>query len=344
MSSTPSPLRWGFLGCGRNSSDFATAVQSLDSITFQACAARSMTNAQDFAAHFGVARAYGSYEALCSDPEVDVVYVGTLHPSHFEHTTLALSRGKHVLVEKPMAMDAEQAAQAIALAREKKLFLMEGLWTKFFPAVRHVRQLLADGEIGDVHHAHAGKGFAFAKDNERLWKKELGGGGLLDTGVYLLAMATMVLGLEPAKVTAVGKLNEDGVDVFNSMTLEYAGNRFATLEYSMLVEMAETVTITGSKGTISIHPPFHTATDVTVVKYLENGEQKETTPQFPLPAVAPGASFNYRRSEGFLYEAKAVVQAIQHKQRECVEHPLEESLAVMKLMDRVRSELGLTYP
>lgn len=335
-------LRWGFLGCGRISNDFATAIQSLESVAFQACAARSLDQAQSFAAQFGVKQAYGSYKELCGDPDVDIVYVGTLHPSHFEHTKLALERGKHVLVEKPMAMNAKQATEMIALARKKNLFLMEGMWTAFFPAIRFVRQLLEEKEIGDIHHVHAGKGFAFARDNQRLWKKELGGGGMMDTGVYLLAMVAMVLGVNPEKVTAVGKLDGEGIDVFNAVTLEYEGDRFATVEYSMLVEMAETVTITGSKGRIFIHPPFHTATDVTVTKYLDSGEQTEKF-SFPLPVVGSDASFNYRRSEGFLYEAQAVVKAIRTESLECSEHPLEKTLGVLKIMDGIRSQLGLQY-
>ncbi|KAG3118750.1 hypothetical protein PI124_g8634 [Phytophthora idaei] len=232
---TDSPLRWGFLGCGRISHAFAGAIKPLQTVAFHACAARSLENAQKFASDHSFSRAYDSYEALCSDSEVDVVYIGTLHPWHCEHATLALNYGKHVLVEKPMAMNAKQSASLIALAREKKLFLMEGMWTRFFPSIRFVRKLLHDNEIGEVCHVHAEIGYPFPKGEARLWKNELGGGGLLDIDIYPLAFATMVFGTEPEKVTSAGTLNDGGVDVHNSVTLRYSDNRIATIEYSMLV-------------------------------------------------------------------------------------------------------------
>ncbi|ETM32870.1 hypothetical protein L914_19816 [Phytophthora nicotianae] len=336
--------RWGFLGCGRISADFASAMKSLDNVVFQACAARSLASAQKFAKEHGINQAYDSYEALVSDPDVDVVYIGTLHPSHYEHTVLALNHDKHVLVEKPMAMNLAQATAAIALAREKNLFLMEGMWTRFFPSIRHVRQLLADKEIGDVHHVHASFGIKFAADNARMWHNELGGGGLLDIGIYPLAFATMVFGAKPDKVTSAGKLNDNGVDIYNSITLEYSDSRFATVEYTMLADTDETVTISGSKGRIHLPAPAHTATEVRVVKYLEDGTQKESTSQFPWPTPAAGVSFNYGGSEGFRYEAETVMKAIQSQQTESKEYSLDESLQIMTIMDKVRKDLGLVYP
>ncbi|GMF50873.1 unnamed protein product [Phytophthora fragariaefolia] len=310
-------------------------MKSLDNVVFQACAARSLASAQAFAKEHGINKAYDTYEALVSDPEVDVVYVGTLHPWHYEHTVLALNHGKHVLVEKPMAMNVTQASAAIALAREKKLFLMEGMWTRFFPAIRHVRQLLADKEIGDVHHVHASFGVQFDADNARMWNNELGGGGLLDIGIYPLAFATMVFGAKPDKITSAGKLNDGGVDIFNSVTLEYSNSRFATIEYTMLATMDEIVTIAGSKGRIHLPASAYTATEVKVVKYLEDGSQKESKTLFPWPAPAPGATFNYGGSEGFRYEAEAVIKAIQSKELEHKEYPLDESLQIMTIMDKI---------
>ncbi|RLN92864.1 hypothetical protein BBJ28_00024290 [Nothophytophthora sp. Chile5] len=296
--------------------------------TFQACAARSQATADAFAkAH-----------------EVDVVYVGTLHPWHFEHTTLALNGGKHVLVEKPMAMNVTQASAAIALAKEKKLFLMEGMWTRFFPGIRFVRKLLADKELGDVHHMHAAFGVEFDKDNDRMWKNELGGGGLLDLGIYPLAFASMVFGPKPEKITSAGKLNDGGVDIYNSVTLEYSGQRFATVEYSMLASMAEIVTITGSKGRILINAPAHTPVEISVIKYLADGKEEEKKSLFPWPTPAVDATFNYGGSEGFIYEAEAVTKAIQSKQLESDEYSLDESLGIMAIMDSIRKQLGLVYP
>ncbi|KAG6599575.1 Dimeric dihydrodiol dehydrogenase [Phytophthora cinnamomi] len=336
MTDTPS-LRWGFLGCGRISHAFAGAIKTLENVTFQACAARSLENAQQFASAHGVARAYDSYEALCFDPEVDVVYIGTLHPWHCEHATLALNHGKHVLVEKPMAMNSKQSASLIALAREKKLFLMEGMWTRFFPSVRFVRKLIADNEIGEVRHVHAEIGYPFPKDEARLWKNELGGGGLLDIGIYPLAFVTMVFGTKPAKVTSAGTLNDGGVDTHNSVTLQYSDQHFATIEYSILVQLSETVTISGTNGRIHIHTPAHLATEVSVIRSVGPGKEESTTKTFPWPNPDAG----YSR---FLHEGEAVTKAIHAKQLEADEYSLDESLGIMTIMDKIRKDIGLAYP
>jgi len=284
----------------------------------------------------GIAHAYDSYEALCVDPDVDVVYIGTIHPTHCKLATLALSHGKHVLVEKPMAMNAKEAEAVISLAQQKHLFFMEGMWARFFPAIRFVRQLIEDGGIGDVHHLHSSFGVSFKADNDRIWKKELGGGGLLDIGIYVLASATLVFGFEPEKVTSAGKLNVDGVDVYNSITLEYSGQRFATLVYSTLARISETVTITGTKGRIFIQPPAHATMEILVVTYDATGKETEKTSRFPWPTPTDHHS-------GFLYEAEAVTEAIRSGQIERSEFSHAESLGIMKIMDRIRQDLGLTY-
>ncbi|KAI9908756.1 hypothetical protein PsorP6_002881 [Peronosclerospora sorghi] len=344
MSCPSSPvLHWGFLGCGRIASDFASALTSLPNVKLYACAARSMPHAKAFAAKHGMPNAYDSYQGLVSDPRVDIIYIGTLHPWHYEHTILALTHGKHVLVEKPMGMNVGQVTRAIALAREKKLFLMEGMWTRFFPAIRYVRELLANKEIGDVRHVYAAFGVEVETDNVRLWQKELGGGGLLDVGIYPLAFASMVFGAKPDKIKSAGKLSDGGVDVYNSITLEYSDLRFATIEYSMLTTLDEIVTITGSKGRIHVPAPAHTATEVRVIKYLDDGSQNETKTLFPLPVPDSQVTFNYRGSQGFLYEAEAVMKAIESKKLETDEYPLNESLQIMTIMDQIRKELGLVY-
>ncbi|CAI5720593.1 unnamed protein product [Hyaloperonospora brassicae] len=341
--SPPAPLRWGFLGCGRISSDFINAIKSFDSLVLQACAARSLPSAQAFANEHMVHEAYGSYEALVADSQVDVVYIGTLHPWHYEHTMLALKHGKHVLVEKPMTMNAAQASSAIALAREEQLFLAEGMWTRFFPAVRYVRQLLVDKVIGDVHHVHAAFGVQYERDNVRMWHNELGGGGLLDIGIYPLAFVTMVFGAQPDNIVSAGKLNDGQVDIYNSVTLEYSNLRFATIQYTMLATLDETVTITGSMGRIHLPAPAHTANEVRVIKYQPNGLEEETRSVFPWPTSVPGATFNYGGSEGFFYEAEAVINAVRNEQLELEEYPLDESLQIMTIMDKIRSDLGLVY-
>ncbi|POM58467.1 Trans-1,2-dihydrobenzene-1,2-diol dehydrogenase [Phytophthora palmivora] len=311
------PLRWGILGCGRISHTFASNVKPLETAIFHACAARSLDKAQEFATKHNIPHAYDSYEALCSDLEVDVVYIGTIHPTHCKLALLALNHGKHVLVEKPMAMNVKEAEAVIKLAQQKHLFFMEGMWARFFPAIRFVRQLIDQGGIGDVHHVHSAFGVPFKGDNDRIWKKELGGGGLLDIGIYVIASATMVLGFEPENVTSAGKLNDK-------------------VEYSTLTKLSETVTISGSKGRIFIQPPAHATMEISVVTYDEFGKETEKTLRFPWPNPNDHHS-------GFLYEAEAVTEAIHNNQIERSEYSHAESLGIMKIMDQIRHNLGLVY-
>lgn len=314
----------------------------------------------------GFAQAYGSYEELVADPHVDVVYIGTLHTTHCEYSMLALHHGKHVLVEKPMAMNAAQARQVLALAKEKQLFFMEGaslslswwevcvcgsycllslslagMWTRFFPAVQFTRQVIADGTIGDVHHVSADIGFAFPPENTRIWDRTLGGGGLLDVGIYPLAFVTMVFGGQPENVSAVGKLTDGGVDLYGTITLEYSGGRFGAVSYTCAAQMGESVTIVGSKGRVLIHSPAHIPSRVTV---FTNADAQERVSVFPWPEpVANAAPSNFGGSEGLVYEARAVAASIVNHETENSEYPHAESLAISEIMDKVRAAIGVVY-
>ncbi|ETW02600.1 hypothetical protein H310_06070 [Aphanomyces invadans] len=335
------PLRWGILGCGKISNDFVMGLALVANAQVVACASRSLDAAVAFGTLHGIPTWYGSYDALCRDPQVDVVYVGTLHTHHHPHTMLALSHNKHVLVEKPMALNRRDAADMVSLAKAKGLFLMEAMWTRFFPAIQHVRSLLADGVIGYVHAVHADMGFAFPSSADRIWKRDLGGGGLLDIGIYPLAFVSMVFPDEaPINVHTVGSLSDDGVDVFAVVTLQYSRHRYGTIQYSCLADFREEVTILGSKGRLVIDAPAHTPTRVR----LDRGSDVETV-EFPLPTPAPSSSaFNFGGSVGLSYEAAAVGKAIRiDHATECAEYPLSESLFLAGLMDTIRRDLGVVY-
>jgi dihydrodiol dehydrogenase / D-xylose 1-dehydrogenase (NADP) len=216
------------------------------------------------------------------------------------------------------------------------------MWTRFFPAVQHVRKVLASNEIGNVHHMNADIGYPFPQTYQRMWDRALGGGGLLDIGIYPLAFVTMVFGGEPQKISAVGKLSDGGIDMYSSVTLEFSERRFGTVQYSCLAQMEETVRIIGSKGRIHVHSPAHIPAEVTVVKYGEDGGNN--TEQFPAPEPAANATpNNFEGSNGFLYEVQAVTKAILSGALECTEHPLSDSLALMGIMDKIRGDLGVVY-
>ncbi|KAG6968165.1 hypothetical protein JG687_00003917 [Phytophthora cactorum] len=271
--------------------DFVNALKGRrDRKTFGLCCSITWQTALQFAKTHGFAHAYGPYEELCADRDVDVVYIATINLVHFDQITLALNHGNHVLEEKPMAMNVAQATATIS--REKSLPHGRNV-DAILHAIRHVRQLLANKEIEDAHHVHAAFGVQFDADNARMWHNELGGGGLLDVGIYPLAFATMMFGAKPEKITS----------------------------YTMLATLDETVTISGSKGRIHLPTPAHTATEVRVVKYLEDGTQNGTKTLFPWPTPAAGS-----------------------KQTESQEYPLDESLQIMVIMDKIRKDMGLVYP
>lgn len=344
------PVRWGIIGCGRISGAFVSALTSVSAKTkaasVAACAARSLSSAQKFAAEHNIPKAYDSYQDLVADPEIDVVYIGTLHISHSEHAQLALNHGKHVVVEKPMAMNAREAEVTIALAREKGLFFFEAMWTRFFPAMQHVREVLAKGVIGEVQHVQADMGFAFEADNDRIWKRSMGGGALLDIGIYPLAFITFALGTSPTKITAVGRLSDDDekVDVYANVTLEFPGRKFATMQYSAYTQLQEITTYHGTKGRITIGSPAHMPTKVEVTTYgKEFGQEETATTEFPLAEPAPGVTFVFPQVGGFTYEAEAATNAIKNKQVELPEYTPDESLGIQKIMDEIRKQLGLVY-
>ncbi|KAF0689479.1 Aste57867_19086 [Aphanomyces stellatus] len=343
-STTTTSLRWGILGCGKICNDFVMGLQLVDGAEIVACASRSLDTARAFGELHGIPACYDSYDALCADPSIDVVYVGTVHTYHFPHTMLALSRGKHVLVEKPMAMNHRDAAEMVALAQSKNLFLMEAMWTRFFPAVRHARDLLAAGTIGDVHGVHADMGFAFPKDAERIWKRELGGGGLLDIGIYPLAFVSMAFpGQVPHRVHTVGATSDQGVDLYAVVTLQYDGDRYGTIQYSCLADLREEVTILGTKGSLRITSPAHAPTSISL---RQTGHATDEVVDFPLPKLPPlttRRAFNFGNSIGLSYEAAAVQAAITRGDRESAEYPLTESLFLAKLMDTIRHDLGVVY-
>ncbi|OQR87500.1 dimeric dihydrodiol dehydrogenase [Achlya hypogyna] len=342
MLSKQQKLRWGILGCGRIANDFVMGLHLVAAARVVACASRSLEAAQAFGRMHDIPTCYESYEALCCDPNVDVIYVGTLHTLHYPHTLLALRHNKHVLVEKPMSMNQREAEEMIALAREKNLFLMEAMWTRFFPAVRQVRALLRDGVLGAVHAVKADMGFAFPANADRIWKRSLGGGGLLDIGIYPLAFVSMVFeGEEPENVHTVGATSADeGVDTYAVVTLQYSKNRFGTIQYSCLADFVEEVVIVGEKGTLRINAPAHVADRITLSLHGQPSQEMH----FPHPAPAPSkSSFNFGGSVGFMYEGEAVTQCILNNERECSEYALSESLLLSRVMDSARKSLGVVY-
>ncbi|XP_078093445.1 trans-1,2-dihydrobenzene-1,2-diol dehydrogenase-like [Mustelus asterias] len=326
--------RWGICGAGRISHDFMVALQTLPPENHQAVAvaSRDSSRARDFAERHQIPKSYGSYEELATDPSVDIVYVGIINPEHLRVALLMLRAGRNVLCEKPMAMNLQEVRQLVRAARDNDRFLMEGLWTRFFPVSNAIRGLLSQNDLGEVKMVKAEFGTCMLQ-TPRLVEKELGGGVLLDIGCYCLQFVCMVFsGEKPESVQATGFLTEKGVDEAVTIVLKYSRKRMALVTVTMAIQLANQATISGTKGTITV-PGFMWCPTSLVV----NGKRQE----FPLPA--PPQPLNFTNSTGLRYEAERVRQCLQKGLKECPDLPLAESELIMSILDEARRQVGVVY-
>ncbi|CUI05887.1 Gfo/Idh/MocA family protein [Massilia antarctica] len=320
-------VRWAILGTGKIARAFATALRDTPGAVLAGVASRSLEGAQAFGAEFGAAACYGSYQALADAGDIDVVYIGTPHPMHVENAMMALDGGKGVLCEKPFTMNRREAEQIVALAREKKLFLMEAMWTRFMPALAEVRRIIASGEIGSVHQVTADFGFAGTQDPlHRLNNPELGGGGLLDLGIYPLSIAAALLG-PVADVRAMALMGETGVDIQTGFTMTHEGGGMSVCSCSLRARTPAELTVSGSLGQVRMNTMFHRAQSVTVT--TADGARTIDTPYL---------------GNGYVHEAMEVGRCLKEGLLESPGMPLDETLHLMGVLDTMRGQIGLRYP
>ncbi|HET6428984.1 MAG TPA: Gfo/Idh/MocA family oxidoreductase [Phycisphaerae bacterium] len=320
-------IRWGILGPGKIARKFAEGLKSAKDAELAAVGSRSKDRAEEFGVEFGAARCHGSYEALADDPGVDAVYVATPHPMHKGHSLLCLNAGKAVLCEKPFAINAAEAQEVIAAARAAGVFCMEAMWTRFLPYIVKLRKLLADGAIGEVRMLAADFGFRAGFDpSSRLLDPNLGGGGLLDVGVYPVSLSSMILG-EPAEVAALADLGATGVDEQAAYVLKHPGGRLAVLYSAVRTKTPMEAVILGTDGDIRLHSPWWCGQTLTVTA----GGKPET---IDLP----------REGNGYNYEAEEVGRCLRAGRTESDVMPLAETLSVMRTLDAIRAAFGLKYP
>ena len=335
-TATGRPVRWGVVATGRIAATVTADLALLDDVVLQAVSSREADRAAAFAEQFGFATWYSDddgrlgYEALLADPEVEAVYVATPHAQHHQVVCAALAAGKHVLCEKPLTINAREAQEVADLARERGLFLMEGVWTRFLPALQRALQIAASGEIGAVQWVSAEVGFPAPLDpTARIWARADGGGALLDLAVYPLLWAWGALGL-PDAVTAVGTLNAEGVDAQTALTLSYTSGAQAQLTTSLLARSPHTALICGSAGWIRAAGPDEvyrpTRLDVQV------GEADIRTEEFGLIG------------SGYVHELREVTRCVQQGLTESPVMPTADSVAMLRLLDGVRTQLGVVYP
>jgi predicted dehydrogenase len=323
----PEPVRWGILGTGKIARAFATALRDVPDAVLAGVASRSLARADAFGAEFHAGAAHGSYEALAASDDIDLVYVATPHPQHVGNALLALNAGKGVLCEKPFTMNLIQAEQVVALARAKNLFLMEAMWTRFMPALAEVKRLIAVGEIGSVHQVVADFGFTATFGPEhRVFNPALGGGALLDLGIYPLSIAASLLG-PVVEVKAQAEMGPTGVDVQTGFTLKHAGGAMSVCSCSFRARTPGELTVSGSRGHIRMNTMFHRARSITVA--LEDG----STRTIDTPYLG----------NGYVHEA---IEAQRCWRAGLLESPgmtHDETLALMAVMDEIRRQVGLHY-
>ena len=320
--------RWGILGTGGIASAFAGDLPLASGAVLAAVGSRRLDTASEFAAKFGFARAHGSWAELAADPEVDVVYVATPHAFHYDAVMACLAGGKAVLCEKPMTLDLASSARLVLEARTRGLFLMEAMWMRCNPAIRSVVAVLAEGLIGEVRAVHADFGLQGPfPATHRLRDPALGGGALLDLGVYPINLAHLVLGA-PATVQSWAHLTPEGVDENTGILFGYASGAVAALTCSINGLSRNAASITGTLGRIDLPPSFYMAQSYTLTRAGGDPEVVE----FPF------------EGRGYQFEAAEVMRCLAAGEVESPLMPQETTLEIMNLMDTVRAQVGVTYP
>lgn len=326
-----SPVRWGILATGGIAHSFAADLIMSPGNELAAVGSRRLESAESFAAEFATTttpRAHGSYQALADDPDVDVIYVATPHSGHHEATLTCLRAGKSALVEKAFTINAAEAEELVGEARARGLFLCEAMWTRWNPALCRIRELIAAGEIGTVRVVAADFGFAFdGPPSHRLVDPALGGGALLDLGIYPISLASMLLG-PPTEAKALSTPYATGADGITTVIGRHAGGAISTSTCSLESVQTASVTICGTAGRIDIAPPLYFPTTFTVSRHGHPAEVV-TVPH---------------EGKGYLYEIAEVRRCLEAGLGESPDMPLDETVALMRLMDDVRAEIGLRYP
>jgi len=289
--------------------------------------ARSIDRARTFATEHGIARAHGSYRDIVDDAEVDAIYIATPHPQHRAVALAALRAGKAVLVEKAFTATLAGARELAAEARGRGVFAMEALWTRFQPPVVRARELLADGAIGEPVSVQADLGVARTYDpSDRLFTVELGGGALLDLGVYPVSFAQMLFGA-PDRVVAIGTREPNGVEGAAALLLGWDDGRSGTLTTSMHSPLPGTARIFGTEGWIELPPRFHHPT--AVVLHRDGRDPQEEV----LPPVGGG----------YAHELIEVTACVRAGRTESDVMPLDDTVAVMAVLEEAGAQLGVTW-
>ncbi len=321
-------FNWGIIGCGRIAHKFADDIQTIPGASIHAVATRSLDKARDFAKTYNAEHALDSYEALLRVAGLDAVYIATPHVLHAENAIMVLNAKIPVLCEKPLAMNAREVSQMLAAAKANNTFLMEALWTRFMPPINKALELIESGAIGELNSVKADFGFAAEfKPEGRLFNPALGGGSLLDIGIYPVFLALLLFG-KPEQIDARAILGPTKVDNICGMLMKFPGDKIAILDSTILSNTKTEAFIYGSKGTIHIHARWHEMTSLSL--HLKETDEVQ--------------HFEFKKKgRGYSYEAVEVMRCISDgkKQSEAMSHAF--SLLIIETLDAIRHKAGIVY-
>ena len=320
-------INWGILGLGNIANNFAHDLILMPNGKLHGVASRSLDKAKQFSQKYSATRYYGSYEELAKDPEIDVVYIATPHVFHFENTMMCLQEGKSVLCEKPLGVNTNEVKIMIEEASSRNLFLMEALWTRFIPSTEKLLGLIKSKIIGDVKFMRADFGFkGDTNPNGRLFNRSLGGGSLLDIGIYPIYLSLLTLGI-PNDIKAMARISNTQVDSYCAMLFDYNNSEKAVLESTFEAETPTEAIIYGDKGAIKMHSPFHHS------KRLSIWQNKELNKIIDIAY----------KGNGLYHEIEEVTHCLLKGKTESSKMTHKDSLDLITLMDKINQQIGLSF-
>ncbi|WP_313153844.1 Gfo/Idh/MocA family protein [Lacrimispora sp.] len=320
-------LKIGIMGTGGIASVLANTMLQMPQVVLMGAASRSLEKAEEFAARFSIERAYGSYEELVKDPDIQLIYIATPHSEHYSNAKLCLENGKHVLCEKAFAANYAQAKEMTDLAEEKNLMITEAMWVRYMPMAKTLKEVLNSGVIGEPMTLMANLCYLIS-DTPRLIKPELAGGALLDVGVYTLNFASIVFGDEITDIQSSVIKTDSGVDAQNSITLCYPGGKMAILNSSLRVLSDRLGIVYGTKGYLVV----------------ENVNNFETIKVYDAKRQLIETHIRPEQISGYEYQIEASREAVRNGWTECPQMPHKTILDIMKVMDELRRQWGIRYP
>ena len=320
-------MKTGILGCGVMAETFADTLRQMGEVECYAAASRTLKRAEEFAGKYGFKKAYGSYEELCADPEVELIYIATPHSSHFDNMKLCIRHKKPVLCEKSFTVNAREAEQIREYAEQEQVFVAEAIWTRYMPSRNMIQEIIDSGIIGDISVLTANLSYPISH-KERIMRPELAGGALLDIGVYGVNFAMMHFGTDIERIESSVRMTDTGVDAMESITIFFRGGRMAVLTHDIYSRSDRKGIFYGEKGYIIVEN-INNPQSISVYDTEDRLVRRMDVP---------------KQISGYEYEVLECIDAVRSGEKESTSMPLSDTIKVMEIMDQLRGQWGLVYP